>query len=51
MRNGDSGPVTVTDPFVRKCWLRLHQRGESDIDRSGMLGADDANEITPGSSR
>jgi hypothetical protein len=25
MRNGDRGPVTVTDPFVRECWLRLHQ--------------------------
>lgn len=45
MRNGDRGPVTVTDPFVRESWLRLHQHGESDIDRSSMLGADDDNEI------
>ena len=51
MRNGDRGPVTVTDPFVRECWLRLHQHGESNIDRSSMLGADDDNEITPGSGR
>ena len=46
MRNGDRGPVTVTDPFVRESWLRLHQHGESDIDRSSMLGPDDDNEIT-----
>lgn len=45
MRNGDRGPVTVTDPFVRESWLRLHQHGESDIDRSSMLGADDDDEI------
>jgi hypothetical protein len=51
MRNADRGPVTVADPFVRECWLRLHQHGESDIDRSGMLGTDDDNEITPGPSR
>jgi hypothetical protein len=51
MRNGDRGPVTVTDPFVRECWLRLHQYGESDIDRSSMLGVDDDNEITPDPSR
>ncbi len=51
MRNGDRGPVTVTDPFVRECWLRLHQHGESDIDRSSMLGVDDDNEITPDPSR
>jgi hypothetical protein len=47
MRNGDRGPVTVTDPFVRECWLRLHQHGE----RSSMLGVDDDNEITPDPSR
>jgi hypothetical protein len=34
MRNGDRGPVTVTDPFVRECWLRLHQHGGSDLDES-----------------
>lgn len=48
MRNGDRGPVTVTDPFVRESWLRLHQHGESEIDRSGMLGADEDHEMTPG---
>lgn len=41
MRNGDRGPVTVTDPFVRESWLRLHEHGESDIERSSMLGADE----------
>jgi hypothetical protein len=41
MRNGDRGPVTVTDPFVSESWLRLHQHGGSDIDRSSMLGADE----------
>jgi hypothetical protein len=51
MRNADRGPVTVTDPFMRECWLRLHQHGESDIDRSSMLGVDDDNEITPDPSR
>jgi hypothetical protein len=40
-RNGDRGPVTVTDPFVREGCLRLHQHGETDVDRSSMLGADD----------
>jgi hypothetical protein len=51
MRNGDRGPVTVTDPFVRESWLRLHQHGESDIDRSSMLDADDDNETTLGPRR
>lgn len=46
MRNGDRGPVTVTDPFVRESWLRLHQHGESDIDRSSMLGGDGGSEGT-----
>ena len=41
MRNGDRGPVTVTDPFVRESWLRLHQYGETDIDRSSMLATDE----------
>ncbi|HEV7138910.1 MAG TPA: hypothetical protein VGN43_19900 [Steroidobacteraceae bacterium] len=40
MRNGDRGPVMATDPFMRESWLRLHQHGESDIDRSSMLGGD-----------
>jgi hypothetical protein len=38
MRNGDRGPVTVTDPFVRESWLRRHQHGEGDIERSSLLG-------------
>ena len=41
MRNGDRGPVTVTDPFMRESWLRLHQDGDNDIDLSSMLGGDD----------
>jgi hypothetical protein len=40
MRNGDRGPVTVADPFVRDSWLRLHTRGENIIDRSSMLQVD-----------
>lgn len=48
MRNGDRGPVTVTDPFVRESWLRLHQHGESAIDRSSMLGGDDDNAVASG---
>lgn len=51
MRNGDRGPVTVTDPFVRESWLRLHQHGESDIARSGMLGVGDDHEVTQSPSR
>jgi hypothetical protein len=39
MRNGDRGPVTVTDPFVRDSWLRLHTRAESVVDQSSMLEA------------
>jgi hypothetical protein len=41
MRNGDRGPVTVTDPFVRDSWRRLHTRGESVVDQSSMLEVDD----------
>jgi hypothetical protein len=41
MRNGDRGPVTVTDPFVRDSWLRLHTKGESVVDQSSMLEVDD----------
>jgi hypothetical protein len=41
MRNGDRGPVTVTDPFVRESWLRLHTEGESVVDQSSMLEVDD----------
>ena len=41
MRNGDRGPVTVTDPFMRESWLRLYQDGDNDIDRSSMRGGDD----------
>lgn len=51
MRNGDRGPVTVTDPFVRESWLRLHRHGGGDIDRSGMLDSEHANEITSGPTR
>ncbi len=41
MRKGDRGPMTVTDPFVRESWLRIHTRGESIVDRSSMLGFDE----------
>jgi len=41
MRNGDRGPMTVTDPFVRESWLRLHAQGESVVDQSFLLGDDD----------
>lgn len=41
MRNGDRGPVTVTDPFVRDRWLRLHTKGESAVDQSSMLEVND----------
>lgn len=40
MRNGDRGPVTVTDPFMRESWLRLHQHGESEIERSNLLNSE-----------
>ncbi len=41
MRKGDRGPMTVTDPFVRESWLRIHARGESIVDQSAMLGLDE----------
>jgi len=44
MRNGDRGPMTVTDPFVRESWLRLHAQGESVVDQSSLLGADDTDD-------
>ncbi|HTY50478.1 MAG TPA: hypothetical protein VMB48_12390 [Steroidobacteraceae bacterium] len=40
MRDGDGGPVLVTNDSLREIWLRHHQHGESDIDRSAKLGAE-----------
>jgi hypothetical protein len=41
MRNGDRGPVTVTNPIVRDSWLRVHTKGESIVDQSSILEVDD----------
>jgi hypothetical protein len=40
MRNGDRGPMTVTDPLVRESWLRLHALGESMLDQCFLLNDD-----------